>query len=403
MTTDPYPALTTQAVREAVRSKNDEIGGTPFTERSRDGLIVFNYAYAHPGLFTGPHATVLRECRGLIFDETEPNAPLSRPYQKFFNLGEVPEEEPHFRDKPHVILEKLDGSMIRPLLRDNRIIFGTKAGPTDVSQQVDAWAASRPDLIEWARFWVDSGYTPIFEWCSRKMRIVIDYPIDRLVLTGIRNTRTGAYVPYREMREAALGGGVDVVQVFDFDTGDRAAFEKYVRGLQDTEGFVVRFHDGYMLKIKADAYLKVHKTLDLLRSNRTMIRLIVGGELDDAKSRLRPIDVQSVNDFETAFWAGVAESARAAHRIAQEALTDGMTLPVFAQTVATKHPLQAFLFKAYKGGLGLKDLETEIRSHLVRLVVQQNRNDIEALAHCWNHVSWETYRSKAGLAANPDA
>ena len=32
---------------------------------------------------------------------------------------------------------------------------------------------------------IDAGFTPLFEWCSRRSKIVVDYPEDQLVLTGL--------------------------------------------------------------------------------------------------------------------------------------------------------------------------------------------------------------------------
>lgn len=53
---------------------------------------------------------ILRECRGLIFD-SESGELLSRPYHKFFNVGEKVDIHPNSIDlsQHHVVLEKLDG------------------------------------------------------------------------------------------------------------------------------------------------------------------------------------------------------------------------------------------------------------------------------------------------------
>lgn len=38
---------------------------------------------------------------------------------------------------------------------------------------------------------MDEDYTPIFEWCSPRSRIVLDYETDLMVLTGLRSNATG--------------------------------------------------------------------------------------------------------------------------------------------------------------------------------------------------------------------
>jgi hypothetical protein len=41
---------------------------------------------------------------------------------------------------------------------------------------------------------IDGDMTPIFEWCSRNQRIVVDYPEDMLVLTAVRDNIEGVYI-----------------------------------------------------------------------------------------------------------------------------------------------------------------------------------------------------------------
>lgn len=91
--------------------------------------IAFCYAYVDAELFpevvTWEDAT-RRELRGLTFDLN--GKVISRPYHKFFNLGERPETQPDVIDlsRPHEILEKLDGSMVRPIPPATAIAWGPK-------------------------------------------------------------------------------------------------------------------------------------------------------------------------------------------------------------------------------------------------------------------------------------
>ena len=65
------------------------------------------------------HGGIIRhECRGIIFDK-EGNI-MSRPFHKFFNVNELKETkeaviENSIREKAHVIMEIMDGSMIKGL------------------------------------------------------------------------------------------------------------------------------------------------------------------------------------------------------------------------------------------------------------------------------------------------
>jgi hypothetical protein len=44
-----------------------------------------------------------------------------------------------------------------------------------------------------------AGWTPIFEWCSKTNLIVLSYESDQLVLTAMRNMKTGRYMSYAEL------------------------------------------------------------------------------------------------------------------------------------------------------------------------------------------------------------
>lgn len=141
-------------------------------------------------------AQIRRECRGLIFDKN--GKIVRRSYQKFFNINEKDETQSNKIDltQNHIILEKLDGSMITPIYINDGFRFTTKMGITDTSINSEKWVLTKSNYIDFVNQVYFRNFTPIFEWCSRSNRIVIDYPEDRLVLTGIRNTLTGKYTSY---------------------------------------------------------------------------------------------------------------------------------------------------------------------------------------------------------------
>jgi RNA ligase len=192
-------------VRDAIKDSKE------FIVAERDWGIVVNYLVSGPDTFPSVHTSggsarmreeattakaIRRECRGLIF--AHDGALISRPYHKFFNVNERDETQVDRIDlgQPHVILEKLDGSMIRPIPINGGYRLGTKMGITDVSRQAEVWLVDKPNYDQFIRECLSNGLTPIFEWVSRKQRIVIDYPEDNLILTAIRDNLTGEYLPY---------------------------------------------------------------------------------------------------------------------------------------------------------------------------------------------------------------
>ncbi len=246
-------------------------------------------------------AMVRRECRGIIFDSATGDI-IRRPFHKFFNVNEREETQDHVVDlsRPHAILEKLDGSMIAPFIVDGELIFGTKMGATDVAKPVSEFVGRNPEYIKFAVEAIENGWTPIFEWCSRKQRIVLDYFDDQLVLTGLRNMNTGVYALHGNLEAIGLAYAIPVVRAFEPQT-DMKAFLEYVRDLEDLEGFVVRFDDGHMLKLKCHWYLQIHKAKEAILQDRNIVELILEEHLDDVKAHLPAEDRDRLTKFENDF------------------------------------------------------------------------------------------------------
>ena len=296
------------------------IEGSPeFVVAEREGYTVVNYNVHMPDTFppikvTGGsakmreerslHNKLRRECRGIIFC-SETGKLLRRPFHKFFNVNEKIETQDHTIDlsQPHVILEKLDGSMIVPFIVNGQLIFGTKMGDTDVAKPVQEFVDNNSYYCVFANQLIQSGLSPIFEWCSRKQRIVIDHPEDQLILTAIRRIDTGNYLTMDSVLDWASHygpNGIPVVRQFDPAT-DMKEFIEYTRGLEDTEGFVIRFDDGHMVKLKCDWYVQIHKAKDAMLWDRHIVSMILEGTIDDVKAHLLPDDRLRLEVFESEF------------------------------------------------------------------------------------------------------
>lgn len=68
------------------------------------------------------------------------------------------------------------------------------------------------DYFGFCKKWITEGYSPIFEWCSKDVPIILKYEKvnfqnsksiklfqDQLVLTALRNNKTGKYLLYEDM------------------------------------------------------------------------------------------------------------------------------------------------------------------------------------------------------------
>jgi len=279
-------------------------GRDEFVVAVKEGYTVINYNVMMADTFD---CNIRRECRGIIFD-TATGDIIRRPFHKFFNVNEREETQDHVVDlsQSHAILEKLDGSMIAPFVVDDQLIWGTKMGATEVAEPVEDFVLLNENYSQFARFIIRRGYTPIFEWCSRKQRIVLDYKEDQLILTAIRDLTTGRYMSLDLVMNTADLYFIPTVRAFE-PQSDMKSFIEYVRLLEDREGFVVRFSDGHMLKLKCDWYVQIHKAKEKILQDRNIVELILDDKLDDVKAHLPQEDRLHLTHFEIQFNLAVAD------------------------------------------------------------------------------------------------
>ena len=294
-------------VRSAIQDYSE------FIVADRGHMLVVNYNVNLENTFgdpTDPMSQIRRECRGLKFDAAS-GLIIARPYHKFFNVNERAETQTNNLDlnEPHQILDKLDGSMIHAVPVGREFRFCTKMGITDVSLPVEEFVVRNPRYYQLVRDMYELGTTAIFEWCSPKQRIVIDYGHDQLILTAIRNLVTGEYWTYDNLCAIGVEYNVPVVSQLAGTMSNMEHLITHTRDLMDVEGYVVRWADGHMTKIKADHYVLLHRTKDQVRLEKSVVELLVSERVDDVKPLLDNNDLNKLNQFENDFWCGVDQTA----------------------------------------------------------------------------------------------
>lgn len=295
-------------------------GCDAFFVAEREYGRIINYRQLGNDVFPDPHNApdthtaylwgLRRQCRGLVFD-LEGNV-IGPGFEKFFNIQEREETLADNVDwsRPHVILEKLDGSMLRPVpMADGGYKMFTKMGPTDVAANAEAWVIKNPNYDRFFKDMLSQGLHPLLEWCSRKNRIVIDYPEDRLVLLAARYVATGEYLPLNMMLELAGEYGVEVVRRYPGTVESMQHLVEETHGLQDQEGWVICFDNGYRLKVKAEQYVAVHRAKEGILRENAVIEMILDEKLDDLKPFLPQEDRENLERFETLFWHGITDTA----------------------------------------------------------------------------------------------
>jgi RNA ligase len=366
-------------------------GREEFRVMEKEGYTVINYAVAFEETFLWDSndsvgSAIRRECRGMIFNQD--GELISRPYAKFFNVGEKEETQLNKVNlyESHIVLEKLDGSMIRPIPTSEGFNLATKAGVTDISQQAEVFVADKPHYAKFIHSMFDGKLTPIFEWVSRKNRIVVDYENDNLILTAIRNTEMGNYLPYFNMLDLAEHWNIPVVKAVDgLAVQNIELFVKQIREWEDSEGVVLRFDTGHMVKIKSDQYVLRHKTKDSISQEKNVLQCLLNDSVDDLVPLLTPEDADRLKRFQRAFLAGLDEVAL---EMAELFVKGNKMYPEkkdFAVEFVQKKvdPIYAPIMYAMKAGRGSKEVLIDmIRKSL------SSQTKIDAARWMWGNLDW---------------
>jgi RNA ligase len=354
-------------------------GRDEFIVAQREGYSVINYVVSMSNTFdmTGPDdlgGAIRRECRGLIF---YPDGRLmSRPFHKFFNVNEREETQQHIVELDlkfdHELMEKMDGSMIRPVYVNGCIRLGTKMGVTEVAMAAETYLAGRPDsgeIMNWMLRCVKAGITPIFEFVAPNNQIVIPYEQADLVLLAMRVNETGGYLADQNSTPA----GITRVPVYGSVQGNLADYISRAREREGREGDIVRFADGHMLKIKNDWYVRIHKTMDRVRFDRHIVELILNEQLDDAIGMLPVIEADRIRKFEADFWYAFQHTEHQLEMLVQIAKEqyDGDRKRVALEfiPILERKDSAAFIFGSLLG----RDMREQMLNHVKKYVSSNTR------------------------------
>lgn len=239
-------------------------------------LTIVSYSIADSDMWALPHA---KETRGITFDES--GRCISRPLHKFFNVDERPETQMSVLNFDAAVLyEKRDGSMLTPVLINDRIHWKTKKSfYSDVA--IHASRGATQNVMALSMELLKQNITPVFEYTSPFNRIVIDYgDQSQFVLLAARHINTGEYVEYHKLVELCAQHSVQVIKRWDLEPVSA------IQGLATAvnfEGYVVHHLDGTWTKAKSQWYLINHRIMTGLRE-RDIALAVVEEVVDDLKS-----------------------------------------------------------------------------------------------------------------------
>ena len=241
--------------------------------------ILLGFKYTTNTVYSEDWDNVSLHARGIVFDYATGEV-LARPFDKFFNLGEMIDTETGVLKpiagyvKQHLGFDNLSGDYKHQKFRVMDKLDGSLgiAFWTGVDWYVKTAGSFESDQAKWANDWfdmlinpsvLDKSKTYLFEIIYDEDKHPIEYDFEGLVLLGIVDTKTGIEEPLSEILCVAKELNIRHAEVLEFTDFDEVV--KYAKNLPKTkEGVVITFENGFKLKVKGDEFLALQKIFHFL-------------------------------------------------------------------------------------------------------------------------------------------
>lgn len=210
-------------------------------------------------------------CRGLIRDKTTKKI-IARGLPKFFNYSEVKSQIPNL---PFVVYDKMDGSCGILYWHDNIPYMATR-GSFYSDQAVHATKLLQnkyKTLLGENYSLLRKDVTYVFEIIYPDNKIVVKYDVDDIFLICAYETESGNEILLSNMNDLPF----PKVKQFDGLNDMNEILQ-----IQDShnEGFVVRFDNGFRVKIKFNEYKRLHKIITKLSTVDIWMHLKDGSDIN---------------------------------------------------------------------------------------------------------------------------
>jgi len=188
-------------------------------------------------------------CRGLIINAN--GDILARPFQKFKNIEEYKSDEIDMTQE-YEIFDKVDGSLIILFYYSKIKKWMVASRGSFISEQIlQTIRMINPKLHNI----LDKKCTYLFEIIYPENRIVVDYGDKKeLILLCRIETSTGNELEYNTLYEK-YSKYFAIIKKFKIKINNLAELKKLEE--ENREGFVVRFKNGFRVKIKFNEYIRL--------------------------------------------------------------------------------------------------------------------------------------------------
>ncbi len=226
------------------------------------------------------HEPIVQECRGMVVC-TRRKQVLAHPYNKFWNHGEGGAAPIDWSTA--MMFDKLDGSLMILYWDEDQALVLVSEDAGDVPDTDGGWTVASSghpvaggpygdsDITYAEAFWrtwnalgmkfpsvASQNICFMFELCAPDNRVVVKYPVPRIVLHGARNMHTGLEAPYHELVAIAETYGWEVVRAHGVASAEDAIAKAEALDPVAHEGFVVVDANFNRIKVKSQRYVALH-------------------------------------------------------------------------------------------------------------------------------------------------
>jgi len=253
--------------------------------------VSYNRSAKYPNIVTLKYSMIdspmsepiVRECRGIILDESNNWNVISRGFDKFFNYGEGHADCIDWSTAR--VQEKVDGSLIMVYWYNGEYHVATTGTP-DASGTVHGSAMSFADYFWKAYGGKDTfptgeaqGYVHFFELTGPLNRVVIPHQEISLTILGGRRTDTWEEVKPSDMHR--FHGSHKVVKEFPLQSFDDIMVTFNSMSPLSQEGYVVVDAAFHRVKVKHPGYVAIHHAKDGLSSIKSFVQIARSGEIPE--------------------------------------------------------------------------------------------------------------------------
>jgi len=254
-----------------IEQLKEELGIKTSRHTRYPNLVLFKYDQ----IKSPTYHPIVRECRGIILDENNNWRIVSYPFNRFYNYGQ--EEELNWSTA--VVQEKLDGSCLQLYHYAGEWLVAT-SGTADASGQVNGYGFSFEHLF-WKTFNkleyrlpVNKKFTYIFELCTIYNKVVVDYKESRLVLLSCRcllNQKEYKFVDHNW----------EVVKNYPLTTIEDLKNNLKITKGNEVEGYVIVDKTFNRIKIKSEAYVRLHHIKSNINTPNNLLEIIRKNETEE--------------------------------------------------------------------------------------------------------------------------